>query len=140
MIGLAELIFSILATGFATYGISTIVTQEPGPFAIFDRFRESFLPTYDEEQESEPTPQTARPESIHPTLLGIVPNENIFERTFKGTLHGVMDCAICLGLWLSFPLMLLPLAMGLITWQSFPLAWLAAYGFHRFLLGVIGDL
>lgn len=143
---LSCLVFSIIAIGLATYGISTIATQEPGPFAVFDRIREALLSEcgkVDGHLMPRPTetldvkPSTPRP---IPIMLPSDSSPSVFERTLRGTLHGIMDCAICMGLWLSFPLALLALIMGLMAWQQFPLVWLSAYGFHRFLLGVVDDI
>jgi hypothetical protein len=135
---LSSLVFSIVATSFAIYGISTIVAMEPGPFAIFDRIREALLPGQDTIADM--------PEPFMDSLMMEQPEivteqaQAIFDRTFKGTIHGIFDCVICFGLWVSIPLATMPIVLGLVDWAYCPLIWLTSYGLFRFLLGVAGDI
>ena len=138
---LLALIFSSLLCAFGTYGVSIIVTQEPGPFAIFDRIRDAMLPPYGDGDDEADTLSDALSQTVGTITPLPAPSEQQkpFDRTLKGTIYGIFDCATCFGVWFSIPVALLPLAMGLVTPLEYPLVWLASYGMHRFLMGVSGD-
>ncbi len=141
---LFNLVFSIAVGGLATYGISTMIAIESGPFSIFDRMRESLLPDCDEDITPEPEPLPFGTVGAVTAELDLdtveLQEPPIFERTLRGTLHGILDCAICFGLWFSIFAATLPPIMGLMPWEYYPLTWLATNGLHRFLLGIAGDI
>ena len=117
----------IVKIALATFGLSLILTREHGPFAVFSRFRnyleKDLVPSPDQPPNNADAEAWRNYQEYYP--------EWEIERysTWQGTLFGIFDCPICIGVYVS-----LALTAAFYGLQSnLFLVWLASYGGHLFI-------
>lgn len=108
-----EIILSIILSGCISWGVSIIITQESGPFAIFDRIRlwaiskvieipEINMPVINDNNIAS---YIVEMEAIKEKISSY---ENFidsihFTKNIYGTLFHIMNCHKCAGLWVNIP-------------------------------------
>ena len=155
---LLHLIAIALIVGVSTFGLSSIVALEAGPAAIFERIKYMLLPQDGRpELPSNPIPVLAALDDVNDFIeertksvkeyqtdlkawVAVWSYDPWYERTFKGTLYGVLDCIKCLGGWVALGFTILLIVTQYAPLLSLPIGWFGGYGVHRFLITKLGRI
>lgn len=134
------LVMSFLV-GSSAYSISYVVVQESGPFSVFDRLRWVLLP-----KGGKPVILSdIKPHGQYDLDLRVISvtqerdllanwemawaNDLWYVKTIKGTLHGILTCMYCFGVWSTLIISLIPLFMGYVGFADTFFVWFTGYFF-----------
>lgn len=145
-----DFFLNALIVALFSFGLGVLIVRETGPFRLIERIKFALLPKYGRPEEMAPEWQKNEGLAFHEYLIEIEKHKASvdlwvntwtkdvrYQRSFKGTVYGILTCERCFGLYADIIATILVYRSVLTTVNGLVLAVLTVfvgYALHRVLL------